>query len=389
MARHFEIGEEKREGKQIRFLGNGGLIIDPAKDVYYHFADDRGGDAITLWHYCQTGSHDLDAGSFYGTCVAMLSEIGIYVPTEGGINWGGALDVFAHPALYSAGRMGSSEQTLMVAALNVMKRAGKTTVKFSVRDASEETGMGKETVSKAFKRLIELGWLQLATAATWCVDGQDSYLAAKFDARAYSLTESALNLVPTGENKTGTVLTNRGVVSTVPVSITLDSGTISRYLNYAPFVHGAKIADTKLGIGKIGLLAVAALVAGGELTAEELAQAAGKSEASMRRICNNLELLGLVEVDRTGKEISYSLTMDWEDVLSQYKTQVNKAITLVTRALRYAEERISRAGLALHTALGNGLRGQLVALVQKLRQRVFALNQELKIIVRAQEVMYA
>lgn len=49
-VRHFG-GETQVEGQQVRVTGHGGLLIDPAKQIWHIFGDEVGGDAIDLVAY--------------------------------------------------------------------------------------------------------------------------------------------------------------------------------------------------------------------------------------------------------------------------------------------------------------------------------------------------
>ncbi|MBK8468013.1 MAG: hypothetical protein IPL32_19540 [Chloracidobacterium sp.] len=73
------LGEMRSEPNGGSVLGNGGLLIQPKGDIFYSFADSRGGDALECWAWCTGLSRDPRGGALWKWPTDMLLVKGIEI----------------------------------------------------------------------------------------------------------------------------------------------------------------------------------------------------------------------------------------------------------------------------------------------------------------------
>jgi adenosyl cobinamide kinase/adenosyl cobinamide phosphate guanylyltransferase len=80
-ARAHVGGDEQAEGDEVRFLNQGGLLINPDKGIFHCFADDLGGDALDFvaWRHYRTTARNLN-GKFHGVLEEAADFAGVPLP---------------------------------------------------------------------------------------------------------------------------------------------------------------------------------------------------------------------------------------------------------------------------------------------------------------------
>ena len=399
---HFgRAGDVVTKRGETRLRGNGGLLVDEARDIWYNHTDQTGGDCIAAWAWCSGHTGPLTGAAFVQVINEMRQAAGL--PTierkSSGIDWNALIAHYSQPEAFERGRYNAYNRSVMTALLEVMKSADNPVVKMSVREAGERAGMSYRTAWKTLGRLIDLGEIAAVDGQSWFdrdlyAEG-DERLRNQFDARTFELLHSAVRgvtqrpEVTTDEGYSGLVL--RTVATSgrcTDADLSLDIHTVTAYLDHDAFQWGAKVVDTECRFGRAALDVIAALELNNDLTAAELAEATKRSKSTCAEKANALALVGLVEAYRDGRTLRYYLVDNWQDILEKMIAALTTLGRTIKRKIGHLCERIGRAGCALNLAESGYLRMKLAQLLEKWRGRLLALAEQLRSLLALRAAMF-
>ena len=399
---HFgRAGDVVSQRGETRLRGNGGLLVDEARDVWYCHVEQVGGDCIAAWAWCSGHTGPLTGAAFVQTINEMRMAAGL-APIEkkqSGVDWNALTEYYSQPEAFERGRYNVYNRSVMTALLEVMQQVDNPVIKMSVREAGERAGMSYRTAWKTLGRLIDLGEIAAVDGQSWLdrelyAEG-DEHLRNQFDARTFELLHPAVR----GVTQRPEVATDEGysplVLRTVATSgrctdadLSLDIHTLTSYLDHDAFQWGAKVIDTDCKFGRAALDVIAALELNNDQTAAELADATKRSKSTCAEKANALALVGLVETYRDGRTNRYYLVDNWRDILERIIGALTTLGRTIKRKMGHLRERIHRAGCALNLAESGYLRLRLAQLLEKWRGRLLALAEQLRSLLALRAAMF-
>ncbi|MFZ4662259.1 MAG: bifunctional DNA primase/polymerase [Caldilineaceae bacterium] len=389
---HFgRVGDVVSQRGETRLRGNGGLLVDEVRDVWYCHVEQVGGDCIAAWAWCSGHTGPLTGAVFVQTINEMRMAAGLPAieKRSSGIDWNAIIAYYSQPEAFERGRYNPCNRSVMTALLDVMKATDNPVIKMSVREAGERAGMSYRTAWKTLGRLIEAGVIAVVDGQSWfgreLQSEDDEHLRNQFDARTFELLPPTVTgvtqrpEVATGDSPSPLVL--RTVATSgrsMGADLALDIHTLTSYLDHDAFQWGAKVIDTDCKFGRAALDIIAALELNNDQTAAELADATKRSKSTCAEKANALALVGLVEVYKEGRTNRYYLVDNWRDILERIIGALTTLGRTIKRKMGHLRERIHRAGYALNLAESGYLRLRLAQLLDKWRTRLLALADQLR-----------
>ncbi|MBK8468038.1 MAG: winged helix-turn-helix transcriptional regulator [Chloracidobacterium sp.] len=373
---HFgRLGEMRSEPNgEIRVLGNGGLLIQPKGDIFYSFADSRGGDALECWAWC-TGlsrapkgrrfvemAHDMllakgieierptPAVDLLALCDAILTtDLGQFVPDELKAQRNGKPEY----------RTASTDRQIITRILQIMRAVGRTdNVSINAYRVVRGVNTDGETVQAKSHKSVE----PVLRRHAWLFDAQPTdkpntwNVSIKVDMITFPLVTPVSSAAKGGNLITSTFLhwmNDDGF-----------SGGTSRHQRQAARRASCDGGDDTFhafldsllpGLQACGILVVDGLLnAGGSgTTVDELTQSFGLTKSLVATIIRKLRDMGLIESHRQHKAPSIHIIEAHAFQVLQFRRQefrtYNGGLCRWERTLERAQNRAEKTACDLAT----------------------------------------